>query len=326
MPEKTKKVHLEALCIAPASRPGVAAGYSGYYPAQTNAQIGTKGVKVAEKEYRLSVGRVQIRMAFPSPRYVAQMAEYFGGESTDGIYDIRIKIHVVSHKGSVLIPDSLFTDKHVASEAITIGEGLVHGNIDIAGNEGEIWVQSSLLQEPFIRVFEQLLYQACYSAQKAGGYDAFLIHSAGVIHKGSGFLFVGPAGAGKTTLADLSAADHVLNDEICLIEFDGESVLLHSTPFNGFYKHKKSGSARLQAVFCLSHGQSHRLLDMSKVEAAALIIPQIVPPVALHEELTRGNLGSMLDLAARLVDRIAAQRLEFRPDAGFWELIDGKYR
>ena len=109
------------------------------------------------------------------------------------------------------------------------------------------------------------------------------------------------------------------------VELEGEQVTLRSTPFNGFFKDKTAGAAPLKAVFCIAHGKEHRLVDMTKAEAVRSVFHQIVPPMGLHEELSAAFLGVMLDAAERLAERVPVQGLEFRPDGGFWELIDREY-
>jgi len=57
-------------------------------------------------------------------------------------------------------------------------------------------------------------------------------------------------------------------------------------------------------------------------ELAALVLPQIVPPVGLNEQITRDTLGQMLELMAELRRRVPVMGLAFRRDAGFWDQID----
>ncbi len=86
-----------------------------------------------------------------------------------------------------------------------------------------------------MRILEQIFYQAFWSARRAAGLDAFLIHSSAVIVDGRGFLFVGPSEAGKSTVARLSAAHHVLGDEMNLVRSSGAGLTLVGTIFNGLF-------------------------------------------------------------------------------------------
>ena len=159
-------------------------------------------------------------------------------------------------------------------------------------------------------------------AVRARGEDCSLIHAAGVVRGGAGYLFVGASGAGKSTIARLSAGDQVLNDEICMVAFTDGPPSLHGTPFNGFFRDKVEGQAPLKAVFLLAQGEAHRLLPVGPSEAVSAVFQQVVPPVALDEPVGKAAYERMLDTAGRLLASVPAYRLEFRQDAGFWSRID----
>jgi len=60
------------------------------------------------------------------------------------------------------------------------------------------------------------------------------IHSAGIIHSGTAYLFPGPSGTGKTTICKYSPEQIILNDEICAVSLDeSNDIFLWGTPFWG---------------------------------------------------------------------------------------------
>jgi hypothetical protein len=173
---------------------------------------------------------------------------------------------------------------------------------------------------------EQVFYQAFHSARQAAGSEAFLVHSSAVIAKGSGFLFVGPSEAGKTTAAMNSTAHHILGDEMTLVLPEDESILLEGTPFNGTFKEKKPGKAPLRAVFLLKQASRHRISTMDKAEAASLIAAEVVPPVGLDQIPGPETIPAMVDMAACILDRVPVFVLELLPDPGFWAVIDDHFK
>ena len=149
-----------------------------------------------------------------------------------------------------------------------------------------------------------------------------MIHSAGVLHRGDGYLFVGRPGSGKSTVAKLSLPDTVLNDEMNLISFSKKGVDVTSTPFNGLFMEKSAGCGRLNAVLLLKQGSEHKLTKTNDAEAVKVLIREIVPPIGLDEVITPAVRAAMLDIAVRIQRSVPVYWLEFQRNRSFWELLD----
>jgi hypothetical protein len=272
-------------------------------------------------EYRLSIGDIVLGLELSDYRMLF-LKEYFQRASSPVSPHVNLKVVFRQDGLPLRIPHSLYAAKRCSSRFFTIGEELVRGHFDPRRRQWYLRVADSLMNGRLVRVFEQLLYQAFYSACELEDYSAYLIHAAGIAHGGRGFLFVGPAGAGKSTISRLSQTGSVLNDEISLIEFKEQRVALRDTPFNGFYREKVQGCVPLKVVFLLEHGAEHEIEDLSMTSATKALFQQLVPPVGLEESLSGTSIGRMLDVAARLAEAVPVRRLRFRPDPGFWEAID----
>lgn len=295
-------------------------------------------------EFRLRVGEAVIGLDCPSPAYAASLADYFGG-ATAATPHIRLRLEIVPHDDSPVVPDSLFTAKRLlpvkahdradgdpaGPRRFAIGDDLVTGWYDPDARAGELRVKCVLTNNQLTRVFEQLLYQAFASATEAAASDSFLVHASGVIHCGSGYLFVGAPEAGKSTVARLSgeAGAMVLNDEICLVRFPGAQAgltpVLEGTPFNGLFREKTPGAAPLRAVLLLAQAPHHRLVPVGRALATATVAAQVVPPVGLDRLIDGRARARLLECADRLCAAVPARRLEFLPDAGFWREIDREF-
>ncbi len=278
-------------------------------------------VKEKNNEYQHQVGEMVIGLLCPSPLYADSMQEYFGFKNAIAEPNIQIKLNVVPHDDEPEIPDSCFTTKTISPEGFNVSDNLIRGKFIPKKHIGEIFVKKSMTKGSSTRIFEQLLYQAFYSARKIANYDAFLIHSSGVIHDGAGFLFVGASGSGKSTVARLSLGKCVLNDEVDLVSFRNGQVYLHGTPFNGYFKEKSEGNAPLKAILFLKQGDRHGLCKISRGVATSIIFREIVPPIGLEEELSRETRLTMLELAERLSSCVPLRWLEFKPEQGFWKEI-----
>ena len=276
-------------------------------------------------ECRIAVGDVVIGLECASPEYAASLREYFAPGTTDQAADVHLALEVFGGQEPVVVPDSLVATKHLAGDEFTAAGGLVTGRYDPTTRRGALRVHWVLTKAQMTRVFEQILYQAFYSARAARRYDAVLMHASGVVRGEQGYLFVGASGTGKSTVADLSQAYTVINDEVCLVAFGPGGPVLCSTPFNGLYRQKQTARAPLRAVFLLAHGPAHRLEPVGAAAAVAALTGQVVAPLGLEDALSPRISVRMLDLAGRLAAGSPVRRLAFTPDAGFWRVIDDEF-
>lgn len=277
--------------------------------------LGIKG------DYRLRVGDTNIRIICPSEEFAQSMREYLGDFNQNTDFDIVLELKIKKHFKEIYVPDSMFTIKKVTGNKFTIGEKLVSGYFHPGTKKGKLLVKEVLTRGLLRRVLEQVFYQAYYSASSLKKSESVLVHSSGVISRGRGYLFTGPSGSGKSTVARLSNQYHVLNDEICLLEFKGDRMILHGTPFNGYYKDKKPGSAELDTIFLLNHSQRHTITPLKKSDAIKKLAGEIIPPVALNEAMGPEIFPRMIDISSRVYENVPVKRLNFAPDTRFWEEI-----
>ncbi len=275
----------------------------------------------ANDAYRLRLGRAVIELTGREPDFAGFLAHYFGRPSDPAPPTITVDVAVARDRRPRAVPNSLLLTKNLDGDAFDIDDGLIRGRWDAAACRGEITVRSTLLQGQMMRVFEQLVYQMFHSAARRLGYRASLVHAAGVVREGRGYLFVGPSGAGKSTVAALSRAHAVLNDEMNLVEHDGGAATLVGTPFNAFFTGKSAGSAPLVAILLLEQAPAHALLPVDAARAAADLAAQVAPPVGLGDLAPASTRTAMLEAALAILERVPAHILRFRRDPGFWDVV-----
>jgi hypothetical protein len=149
-----------------------------------------------------------------------------------------------------------------------------------------------------------------------------LLHAAGAIRNGHGFVFFGPSGAGKTTTSRLAArtAD-VVSDDLVIIGCDDGRCTLHGVPFKGELSDapRANQSAPLVGLYRLRQDTGHYLEPIPRVKAVAELAaasPFIVREPALADRL--------LEVCSRIAKTVPVQQLHFRRDDGFWKVIDGR--
>jgi hypothetical protein len=278
-------------------------------------------LEMDRRDYRLTIGNTIIAIEVDPPKYRSVLEAYFARPNTAETPHFRLQVHLVRKHGTLSVPESLFTSKQASPDHFVIADGLVHGRME-GSAAAETWVDRRLLSGNLIRVFEQLIYQAFYSAARLHEASGVLLHSSGVIRDGKGMVFVGPSEAGKSTIAAMSKDAQVLNDEICLLQFAGSSIQLWDTPFNGFFQDKVQGTAPLSAVFLLSHKDADRVVPAVQKAAVSGILQQIVPPIGLSETIEKHTLENMLEAALRILQNAPVYELRFTLAGGFWIEID----
>lgn len=150
-----------------------------------------------------------------------------------------------------------------------------------------------------------------------------LLHSAGVVRGGGAYLFIGPSGAGKTTVSRISleAGLAVLSDDLNALVKEEEGILVEKLPFSGELGMTRTRSNRYPAqVLCrLEQGSGNRLRPMSRAEILAALVA--CSPFANTDP---HRFGQLLENLEELTEQVRAYRLTFTPDARFWELLAGE--
>lgn len=271
--------------------------------------------------FPLSVGPVTLGIRFDAPGYTETLAEYFQGYAGTANTDLSMDFELISHGDSPPIPESLIQAKQMTGDGFSIGQDLFCGRFDPRDDTWRVRVKTCMTKGQTTRVFEQFLYQAFYSACRRKASEAFLLHSSGVIAESQGFLFVGASGMGKSTIAELSRAYGVVNDEINILSSVDDGFLLHGSPFNAYCKEKIRTTASVRALFLLSHAEKCRIEEVSPARAIAECTGQIVPPLGLEDEYSPSVASLMMRTAGIIIGKVPVYRLSFPLGGGFWPII-----
>jgi hypothetical protein len=280
-------------------------------------------VENKSSEYRLNIGGACMALQCQPAGFSPFLATWFGRPSDPAPAHINLDFELVTHPDTLVLPNTLLKTKTLGPDGtFDISDGLIKGQFDPSTGRGQIQAKGALTRGELMRVLEQIFYQAYQSTLQVSGIKAALVHSSAVIANGSGFLFVGPSEAGKSTVAINSSAHHVLGDEMTLVLPQPAGVLIEGTPFNGTFKAKRPGRAPLRAIFILQQAPQHGIAPIDLAEAASLLAAEIVPPVGLDQIPGPQTLPSMVEFAAELIEQVPVYRLEFLPDPGFWNVIN----
>jgi hypothetical protein len=154
-----------------------------------------------------------------------------------------------------------------------------------------------------------------YLAQGHG----LVLHACGVVREDKGILFVGDSGAGKSTMANLWAEAEgvdVLSDDRTIVRKKGDEFRMYGTPWHGEGKFGSPGSAKVEKIFFIGHGEENAARDVKGVDATARLVVCSFPPYWDPEGMAF-SLGFIGELAAR----VACRELRFRPERGVVEFL-----
>lgn len=147
----------------------------------------------------------------------------------------------------------------------------------------------------------------------------FILHAAGLVKDGLGFVFFGPSGAGKSTLAGMSGAYGLLSDDLVLIQERDGAFRVSSTPFAGTLPQsdKHPGVFPLTGLYRLRQAPCHALHPIHPLAVAVATVlsacPFVADPAARRDRL--------MPLVEDCCAAIPVAELSFLKDPGFWDIL-----
>jgi len=273
-------------------------------------------------QYNLKIGNLVFGIRVAETFLFQWFSEYFKQENEKDSTDMIVDIKVSRPSDVSFVPDSFFQSKRLSRNTFKMEGRLLRGRYSHRRKHATLILHPVMIETDASRVFEQCFYQLYYTALGEAYKESPLIHSSGVIKDNKGYLFLGPSEAGKSTVAELSSNYTVINDEITIVDISGETPMLRSTPFNGLFRDKSSGSAPLFGIFVLEKSNNDSIQLLKQSSAVRPVADQIIPPVAILEEMKSDVYFKQLDIVNVINKKVPIYKLYFTKSNRFWNEMD----
>ena len=234
--------------------------------------------------------------------------EFLGSDETP---DISVTLKIVP--GALYIepkPGPWIIESSYENDRLVFCSYQEKGEVDLISGEGYLEMDPTTQVDNFLRTVYAWL---CVKN------DSLLLHSAGVIRDGLGYVFFGPSGAGKTTTSRLASKQaHVVSDDLVIIRCDGDQCTLNGVPFKGELSEAPRANQRapLKGLYRLRQDTSHYLEPLPHIRAVADLVaasPFIVREKSLSDQL--------LAVCSKIARCVPVQQLHFKRDDGFWKVL-----
>jgi len=186
------------------------------------------------------------------------------------------------------------------------------GFIDEQNGRGELTISST---QPVEEIDYYLRTVLALMAHAANG---VLLHTAGIIRNSRAYLFFGHSGIGKTTVCQVSQADHIiLNDDLILLLPLNHRWQAYGTPFwNPTQVQPSAQNAPVAGLFWLIQAPQVFTRPLGAAPALAALIAN-VPVIPQDPERSI----ALLEILAQIQRSIPISELHFLPDNSFWNVI-----
>lgn len=150
------------------------------------------------------------------------------------------------------------------------------------------------------------------------------IHGAGIKKEGSGYLFLGESGAGKTTISGFSGREDILSDDSPVIVRENDTFYIYASPYSQVNMFDLKGNdhylkkTELIKLFFLKKNDRLFIKPRDKKSALAEIINKHIHSFEFMENKSR---TAAFELCYDLCDSIPLYDLHFQKNDKFRDII-----
>lgn len=150
--------------------------------------------------------------------------------------------------------------------------------------------------------------------------EGVMVHSLGINDRGTGIVFLGGTGTGKSTLAEFYKSEegvNILCDEHIVIRKEKEGFRLYGTPWPGMAAAASSDGVPLKRIFFIEHAPANKILGQGIISD---LFPLLFLP--LWDKM---RMGLILEFCEELLIKIDCKKLGFVKDRSVIDFVRKKY-
>ncbi len=281
------------------------------------------------EELRLAVGSVTVGLETNDNAFRERVERIARPFVVNDEPDFRLRIRLSDRHAPEDVERMIF-NLHRVDIRTLIPEESVRPHLEVSGREIAIDVHRELFdfdspnRPRLLNVMMCAAYNTVIERGRGGARASFLMHACGVRTGGRGFVFTGPSGAGKTTMAGLAGDRDLLNDETVLVTRDGGGFRVEGAPFIGGVERRAAGGAPLEAIHWLEHGPTNGTEPVRGSEAFWCVLSQLLQtaPLFPSEDEHKASVRERARFAADVVAAVPVVRLRFVPDEAVWNTVE----
>jgi hypothetical protein len=260
-------------------------------------------------ELSVAIGGLRTAIGTSDPDVAAVVRARYAGFLSPGPPDWRIEVVAQPAAGRPPAGD-VVVRRDGRPRRFSVERSDLAGTLDLAERSGEVrLVPGEIAIESFLRIAYSLALVDVHG---------LLPHASCLVRDGKAHLFCGPSGSGKTTVARLSRDAIVLTDELPVVKLAEGRATAYGTPFWGqLARGGEDRTVPLAGIYFLHQARRHAIRPVGPRLALTRFLPNV-----LFFAREGGLPARVFGIAADLVEAVPCFDLFFRPDPGFWEVIN----
>lgn len=147
------------------------------------------------------------------------------------------------------------------------------------------------------------------------------IHASAIVKNGTGVLFLGESGTGKSTHTGLwmrhIEGSYLLNDDSPLLRINGDKVLAYGSPWSGKTHCYRQEGVPIKAMVRLRQGPRNKISKLGLLKSIGAIYPSC-PPLFAYDSMLAGRMIGTID---KIVTRTPVYMLECLPDSEAVQIV-----